>query len=248
MTLLIACCLVGCGRPPVEIPAIQPMTPMQIGRHQLTSDVPGVGQVRYTLEVPETYDGSQPVPLVLFLHYGYQGARPEPFIGSGMIDTFASGLNNVGGIGIAPDVTGGDWLTSDNEIAAIYLVRSAIETYNIDRSRVIVCGFSMGGEGSWFFASRHSELFTGTLPIAAPVAGSTHLRIPAYVVHSKSDQVVSHSAAQTHVQKVRAAGGRVHFESLSGVPHHQMHPYIAGFNAGLLWLTETQPDPQDPTP
>lgn len=235
----LACSIIGCGPPPaVSIPQAQKLEKKNIGRHKLSVDLPDVGKVLYTIEIPETYDGKKPVPLVLFLHYGYEGAKPAPHTGAGMIDLFASGVNNHGAIALAPDVQNGDWRSANNEKAAIWLVKSALETYNIDKDQIVVSGYSMGGEGALFVGSRHQDLFAGALPMAAPVAGSKEWKIPVYFVHSDADQVVSYAAAKSHAERIKSAGGEVHFESLKGLKHFDTHRYIGGFNNGLKWLAE----------
>src|SRR5262249_44202142 len=87
--LLIPILLLGCrGRGPVDIPEAGEMKKLGPGTHQQTADIPGAESVKYAIEVPASYDGKSPVPLVLALHYGYDGARPEPFTGQGMIEAF----------------------------------------------------------------------------------------------------------------------------------------------------------------
>ena len=83
----------------------------------------------------------------------------------------AAGLEDRLGEGdVAPDALGGDWTDAKNEQAAVWLVKSAMKTYAIDPKRVVVTGFSLGGQGTWFLASRHQDVFTAAIPVAAPTA------------------------------------------------------------------------------
>ena len=231
--------VVGCLRSPepVVIPEAAELKKMQPGTHKQTADVPGVGSVNYAIEVPANYDGTTPVPLVLALHYGFDGSRPTPYTGAAMLDAFRSGLSGLNAILIAPDALGGRWTDANNEKAAVWLVKSAMKTYSIDPKRVVVTGFSLGGEGAWYLGSRHQDVFTGAIPVAAPVAG-THAawRIPVYVIHSSQDEIVSYSAAKRQADTLKGKGAKVEFKSVSGLTHYQTAAYGQYVGEGVRWL------------
>ena len=44
--------------------------PTAKGLHQLQADIPEVGRVRYAISIPDGYDPTKPIPLVLVLHHG----------------------------------------------------------------------------------------------------------------------------------------------------------------------------------
>ena len=221
---------------PVTIPAAGALNKLSAGMHKETADVTGVGKVKYAIDIPADYDGSTPVPLVLALHYGYDGSVPEAYTGAGMIDDFRSGLADLKAIVIAPDVLGGDWTDAENEQAAVWLTQSAMKTYAIDPQRVIITGYSMGGAGTWFIGSRHQDVFTAAIPVAAPVEGSTDWKIPVYAIHSQQDEIVSHSAAKNHADAIKAKGGKVEFKSVSGLTHYDTGSYASHVGEGVKWL------------
>ena len=208
------------------------------GVHKKTADVPGVGNVRYAIEVPVGYDGSTPAPLVLALHYGYNGNTPEPYTGEGMIDDFRSGLAGLGAIVIAPDCLGGDWTDAKNEQAAVWLTQSVSQTYAVDPKRIVITGYSMGGAGTWFIGSRHQDLFTGAIPVAAPVEGSTEWKIPVYAIHSQQDEIVSYSAAKKHTAAIQGAGGKAELKTVSRLTHYDSPSYAPHVGDGVKWLQE----------
>jgi predicted peptidase len=230
--------VVGCGgRAPVTIPKAAKLQKLPPGIHQQTADVPGVGSLKYTIEIPSNYDGKTQLPLVLALHYGYDGAIPSPYTGAGMIDAFQPGLAGLNGIIIAPDALGGSWTDARNEQAAIWLTQSAMETYGIDRKKVVITGFSLGGEGTWSIASRHQDLFTGAIPVAAPVAGGdVAWNIPVYVIHSDKDEVVSYNSAKRHAEAVKAKGAKLEFKTISGLGHFNTSAYGIHVGDAIKWL------------
>lgn len=220
---------------PVKIPAAAALSKQDAGMHKLSADVPGVGNVKYSIAIPANYTGDTPVPLILALHYGYDGSVPDAHTGADMIEVFRTGLEGFG-IFIAPDVVGGDWTDSRNEQAAVWLVQSAMKTYAIDPKRMIITGYSMGGEGTWYIGSRHQDVFTGAIPVAAPVAGSTEWKIPIYVIHSQDDEVVSHASAKRHAEAIKSNGGKLEFKSISGLTHYDTPSYANHVGEGVRWL------------
>ncbi len=233
--LLIAW-LTGCGsRAPVTIPKSTKLQILSPGRHQQTVEAPGVGSLKYTIEIPN--DGTTPMPLVLALHYGYDGAIPSPYTGGGMIDAFQPGLADLKGIIIAPDALGGSWTDARNEQAAVWLTQSVMETYGIDRKKVVITGYSLGGEGTWFIGSRHQDLFTGAIPVAAPVArGDEAWKIPVYVIHSDKDEVVSYNSAKRHADALKGKGTKLEFKTVSGLGHFNISAYGIHVNNAIKWL------------
>lgn len=236
--LLLVFLSLGCGaRGPVAIPEAAELKKLPAGTHKETADVPGVGKVKYTIAIPPGYDGQTPVPLVLALHFGYDGSKPDPYTGGEMIDAFRPGLSGLNAIMIAPDALGGSWTDARNEQSAVWLTQSAMKTYNIDKKKVLVTGYSLGGEGAWFIGSRHQDLFTGAIPVAAPIAGgNVDWKIPVYVIHSDKDQIVSYASAKRQADALKAKGAKVEFKTISGLTHYQTNSYGPYVGDGVKWL------------
>jgi predicted peptidase len=236
--LFLLALLAGCAsRGPVTIPEPAELKKLPPGSHQQTADIPGVGGVKYTIEIPSGYDGKTPVPLVLALHYGYDGAKPEPYTGKGMIEAFRSGLSGLNAIILAPDALGGSWTDPSNEKAAVWLTKSAQKTYAIDGKKVVITGFSLGGEGTLFIGSRHQDLFTGAIPVAAPLPGGEEKwTIPVYVIHSDKDEIVPYSAAKRHAEDLKGKGTKVEFKTVNGLSHYKTSAYGPVVGDAVKWL------------
>lgn len=228
---------------PLTIPPAGKLPELETGMHRERIDVPQVGKVRCVIDIPESYDGAAPVPLVLMLHYGYVGAAPEAYTGVDMVKIFGKGSHELGAITIAPDALGGDWTSRRNEQAALWLVNSAMQTWNIDPQRVVVTGYSMGGEGAWYLGSKHQDVFTAAVPIAAPAAGENNWTIPVYAIHSESDDIVPYKAAKSHAESVKAAGANVEFHTAFGPTHYDTDRYGSYFLHAVRWLEEQWKQP-----
>jgi predicted peptidase len=139
---------------------------------------------------------------------------------------------------VAPDALGGTWTDPRNEQVAVWLVKSAMATYPIDPRKVLVTGFSRGGEGAWFIGSRHQGLFTGAMPVAARVAGGEDWSIPVYAIHSEKDELLAHADAKRHADAVRAKGGTVEFKTVTDLTHFQTALYAPHVADGVRWMEE----------
>lgn len=226
----------GCAPAFVSIPASGKLAERGVGIHRESMSVPDAGTVKYAIRVDESYSSSTSAPLVLVLHYGYEGSKPDAYTGADMMKTFMDAVREIGGIAIAPDAVGGDWRSARNERSAVWLVNSAMNTYNIDANQVYVTGYSMGGEGTWHVAGRHQDLFTGAIPVAAPVTGTTEWKIPVYAIHSSQDEVVPYSSAKKHAASIEAADGTIQFKTASGLTHYDAGSYGSYVTEGVRWI------------
>ena len=67
---------------------------------------------------------------------------------------------------VAPDVPARRWNSDVADRGVMGLLEEILDRYTIDRSRILVTGFSLGGAGTWFFSAQHPDFFTGAIPIA----------------------------------------------------------------------------------
>ena len=125
--------------------------------------LPGTDR-RYTIVVPEGYSPGDSVPLVLSLHYG---GSVTPFYGRGLLENLIEpALRGLGAILVAPDSAAGDWSNPEAEQHVLQLLTHVMRVYNIDEQKTLVTGYSMGGRGTWYLASRNQDYFRAALPIA----------------------------------------------------------------------------------
>ena len=215
----------------------------------ITNDVfslPEGGEMTYGISVPddardarEDSRGSDPVPLILALHPG--GARTAYYGSSFMRGIVEPALRDWNAIIIAPDAPTRSWATDVSERAVLALVEQVAARYAVDRDRVLVTGFSLGGAGTWFFATRHADLFTGAIPMAGAIRevsveglGS----MPVHIVHSRDDEVVPYAPAAEAAAHLEARGHPVKLTELSGVGHYSMGAYVGALRQAGDWMQE----------
>jgi predicted peptidase len=213
--------------------------PLGPGLHNLAMLRPGGPALGYTLFVPSTYSSSTPVPLILALHFGVGGGGSA---GAGR-DVFqilvGPALAETGAIIVAPDSVRGNWSTAENDQAVNALLDMIMSRYAIDKSKVAVTGFSMGGAGTWHFAEKFPERFSAAIPVAGTPSGSaTGWKLPVFAVHSRDDQVVPFGPTETKIAELQKAGVNAKLIALSGITHYETNRFQGALRQAVPWLRE----------
>jgi len=219
----------GVGNPPVLAPGLHERTLVRVGE-------PGVS---YAISLPPSYSSSTPAPLILALHYGI-GNRDSTGVGSDLVKgIIGPALEGLGAIIVAPDSVRGNWSTSENEKAVNALLDMVMAHYAIDRKRVAVTGYSMGGTGSWYLAEKFPERFSAVLPMASrPPASAVGWRLPVLAIHSRDDQVVPFDPAAARIAELQKAGVNARLIALTGIAHYEAGRFREPLRQAIPWLQE----------
>lgn len=195
--------------------------------------------VRYGISLPPGYDArsSDRRPLVLALH---PGVRARYYGSEFLRQIVEPGLRALDAVIVAPDVPDRSWSTAPAERVVLALVRHVMDAYSVDRARVLVAGFSMGGAGTWYLAGRHPELFTGAVVMAGSPVGADLERFgpPLYLIHSPDDDVVPFAPVEEAYRVLRARGHAVELRVLPGASHGTMPAYVPALRAAGAWMLE----------
>lgn len=115
-----------------------------------------------------------------------------------------------------PSVAGG---------TALELVEHVISTYAVDPTRVYLTGNSMGGGGTWEFASRRPELFAAALPVSGhppalefltPIAQA---KLPVWAFGAQNDNTNPYADTVEAIDTIAAAGGCAWLTTYNGAGH-----------------------------
>lgn len=194
-------------------------------------------ELLYGLSLPDGYQQGQTRPLVLALHPG--GERMVYYGSAYTRAVVEPALTALGAIIVAPDCPTNSWTDASAERAVMALLERVLREHTIDRARVLVVGFSMGGRGTWFLSSRHRDLFTAAIPMAASTGNDPVDQLatmPTFVIHSRRDQVVPFAPAERNVRALEALGRPVMFEALSEPTHFEMPAYIPALRRAAAWV------------
>jgi len=207
--------------------------PLARGFHQLQFEVGEGEQLRCSLWLPKLEDG-QSVPLVLALHYG---GEVTPYYSMGYLQSLVvPGLKKLGAVIVAPDCPGNGWTDPDSERIVMALLEYAARTWPIDRDRVVITGYSLGGIGAWYLASRHPDWFSAVVPVAGRPEGVSDIRVPVYAIHGRRDEVIDVAPTEEAIQALLDRGANAQLVVVKGLTHYENHRFAQPLSATVEWL------------
>jgi predicted peptidase len=217
----------------VDAPALTP------GLHHLKvsrADEPAIG---YAISIPANYSAATPVPLILALHFGVGGGDAAGAGGDVVQILIGPALAELGAIIVAPDSVRGNWSSPENEKAVNALLDMVLAHYSVDKKKVAVTGFSMGGEGSWHFAEKFPERFSAAIPIAGkPPQSASGWRLPVLAIHSRDDQVAPFDPTEARIAELQKAGVNAKLIALTGITHYETARFKDALRQAVPWLEE----------
>ena len=134
----------------------------------------------------------------------------------------------------------------DGGRAALLAVDEAIAEFSGDPARVYLTGYSAGGNGSWYLASRHPERFAAVAVVCGFVTEFTGKQsgvlypsvapndapdvyawvaknvatLPIWIYHGDADKNVSVDESRRMYAALKAVGANVQYTELKGVDHN----------------------------
>ncbi|QDT96523.1 carboxylesterase family protein [Gimesia aquarii] len=119
------------------------------------------------------------------------------------------------------------------------MILDVTSKYPIDKRRVYITGYSMGGFGTWDMIARYPDTFAAAVPVCGggnPKTVSRFFEMPIWVVHGDADQIIPVSASRDMVDALQKAGGCPIYKELRGVTHNSWtHAYTYQSDM-LTWL------------
>ena len=228
---LLRICVAGQGVGDVPV--------LSSGLHTQRLQRAGEPDIGYAISIPPGYSPSKPVPLILALHFGVAEGNAAG-AGRDLVQILVGpALGELGAIIIAPDSVRGDWSSAENETAVNALLDMVLARYSIDKKRIVVTGFSMGGAGSWHFGDKFPGRFTAVIPVAGrPPASSSGWRLPVLAIHSRDDQVVPFAPTEERIMELQKSGVNAKLIALTGITHFQTYRFRDALRQAIPWLHE----------
>jgi predicted peptidase len=242
--IALLCAITVCAIPallPIGAAAQAPCDPAAITLKLYARSLERAGEpaISYVIAVPPNYSPSTPVPLILALHFGVGNADATGAGGDVVQALVGPALAELGAIIVAPDSVRGNWSTPENEKAVNALLDMVIDQYAIDKKRIAVTGYSMGGTGSWHFAEKFPERFSAAIPIASrPPASAAAWRLPVLAIHSHDDQVAPFGPVEARIEQLQKAGVNAKMIPLAGITHYQVPRFRGALQQAIPWLQE----------
>lgn len=159
-------------------------------------------------------------PLILYLHGGSLRGEPIERLKSYGLPHRLARQTDFPFIVVSPQcLPGQTW--SDPE-ALLRLLDEVESRYPVDRTRVYLTGFSMGGGGAWLLASRYPERFAAVAPLcgAAQTSWACGLKnLPTRVYHGAKDTTIPLRRSQEMVNALKACHGQAELIVLPDAGH-----------------------------
>lgn len=197
--------------------------------------------VNFVISIPDELTEGEPVPLVLALHFGADNSIFRRFFAEEFLRQFVlPGLKNVPALVVAPDAIHGTWTNETCETAVMSLMHKVCELYNIDRERILVTGYSMGGRGVWHLAQRHPDFFTAGLVLAgAPPRNYAELEwnVPMLCVQSVDDIVFPIDETRQAIEDLKPRYERlIQLFELHDISHYESAKFVEPMVTGMDWV------------
>ena len=209
------------------------------GLHSLTLPRADEPAIRYTISIPANYSAATPVPLILALHFGVRAGEGAGAGGEVVQILIGPALAELGAIIVAPDSVRGNWSSPENEKAVNALLDMVLAHYSIDKNKLAVTGYSMGGAGSWHFAEKFPGRFSAAIPVAGrPPASASGWRLPVLAIHSRDDQVAPFDPTEARIAELQKAGINAKLIALTGITHYQTNRFRDALRQAVPWLRE----------
>ena len=124
-----------------------------------------------------------------------------------------------------PQLSSTHWWSYWSGNFPLTLLRHLSREYRLDRDRVVLSGYSMGGFGAWNIGMRFPDRFAAVLPMAGGISGLEYLgsedrtmrslmqnlvSIPVYFIHGDADATVPVRFDQSSNQQLDSLGSRDH--------------------------------------
>lgn len=184
-------------------------------------------EFEYQWVLPKEYDPAKPTPLVIYLH-GSNGPQ-----GTGPWDGWATSQGAILVAPVSPNRSywhpvAGATDPKDYEETFFFTHMTAWrEKFNLDWNRIILCGFSAGGFGSWWFSLRYPDWFAGVIPMAGGPPANWGERgpyehvgqLPYWIFHGEVDVEVPPDLDRKGVEGLKKLGTPVVYKEYPGESH-----------------------------
>ncbi|HEX3037201.1 MAG TPA: dienelactone hydrolase family protein [Thermodesulfobacteriota bacterium] len=192
---------------------------------------------RYTIYLPDDLPEDNEPSLIMLLHW--KGPM-YPFKGLEILSGLGiPAFGNLGAIIVAPDCPADRWDNPISEAYVMKLYKCLLDQYEIKNDKTLLAGYSFGGIGTWYIASKNQNEFAGALPISAkPLEEAIKVdwSIPIYVIHGREDEVFPVEDTVKAVELLKERKTSIEFKIVEGVTHYATYGFIEPLKEAIPWI------------
>lgn len=181
-------------------------------------------------------------PLVIDLH-GASGGSPTAHMNTECYVEPA--FENKDVFIISPNGSTYLWNHFRNQEMVINLLIMARTFWPIDPDKIVVIGYSNGGNGAWFFGETQPGLFSAAIPMASsyttvhPNGSIRVMPIPMYVIHGEDDELFPVDETTEWVNLTKDEGSEIEYVIAPGLGHYEPCSYVPYLKDAVTWLEDT---------
>jgi predicted peptidase len=205
--------------------------------------------LKYLLYLPKEYgkEADKKWPVMVFLHgSGERGSDLEKVKAHGPPKLIAAG-KEFPFLVVSPQapLNGKGW-----DVETLNgMLDEVMQKYSVDASRVYLTGLSMGGGGTWTWATSNPERFAAIAPICgfgSPLSTRRLKNVPAWVFHGEKDPTVPVNESHIMVDAMKAAGGDVKLTLYPEAGHDSWTETYNNPELYIWFLSHTRSAPTEP--
>jgi len=146
------------------------------------------------------------------------------------------GFKNLEAIIVSPEGETQLWNTKNNVEKVLSIIENSQKFWNVNPKKIAIMGYSNGGNGSWYFAEKHPELFSAAIPMAGLYRITEQIDVPIYAIQGAQDELFPLKKSRHWVEKTKDAGSDVTFVVNEKLSHFQGCSYIEELDKASEWL------------
>jgi predicted peptidase len=111
--------------------------------------------------------------------------------------------------------------------------------YKIDSTKIVITGYSLGGEGTWYMIGKYPKIFCAGVVISgmAEEYWVTNIKNkPLYVIHSLKDEVFPFLEVQKIISIVQKQDSLLTFVPLTNLSHYDTQSFLGSLQDSAPWL------------
>jgi predicted peptidase len=203
----------------------------------------------YSIFLPENFDPSESLPVILFLHgSGESGADGVLQTKVGLGPALLKYPSRYRAIVVLPQTNRQDSWNPKALKAALRITENAITTYNGDRSRVYLTGVSLGGWASWRLAAQYPNDFAALVPVSggweSKFTALAVKHIPIWAFASEFDIIAPSFLAKRMIETTRdARNNHAHFTQYPSFSHNSWDRAYADPKLPRFIFSQVNPHP-----
>jgi predicted peptidase len=193
----------------------------------------------YRVIMPDVDFTNNNRPLIITLH-GFSGGDANAHKNTACYAE--PGFAALDAIIISPNNRGLQWFDTYNQAQVNALVELASEYLPVDTSKIVVNGYSDGGNGAWWYSETQPNVFAAGIPMASaygsynPDGSARVIQTPTYVIHGENDELFPLQNTIDWVDATTLAGSNSTLVVAAGLTHIEPCEYVSYLQEASSWL------------